>query len=147
MIDKKYKVFLTPPQRMELEKITRKGKISVRTLKRARILLLSDESDSHRPETTVKTSETVGVCLMTVIRIRKRFCKEGLNSIHDKPRSGTPTKLNGRQKAELTAIACSDPPKGRERWTLDLLRERMIELKLVESVSSKTIGRFLKKKD
>ncbi len=82
----------------------------------------------------------------TVARLRKKYCQEGLESIlKEKSRSGAPPKISGRAKAKLTAIACSEPPEGRSGWTLQLLADRLVELKEVDSISAMSVSRILKK--
>jgi transposase len=82
----------------------------------------------------------------TVYNIRRRYCTEGLQAaLNDKPRPGAPKKLDGRGEARFTAIACSDPPLGRQRWTLRLLADKLVELELVDGISPATVRTLLKK--
>lgn len=134
-------VRLSEEDRTELNKYLRHGKSSARSLTRARILLLADEG--HSDEVIV---EALKVSRPTVNRIRKRYCEGGLEfALYEKPRSGAPTKLDGRVEAELTLLACSEPPEGRSKWTLRLLADKLVELEAVDSISHMSVHRILKK--
>jgi transposase len=90
--------------------------------------------------------EALKVSRTTVNRIRKRYCQGGLDfALHEKPRSGAPPKIDGRIEAQLTLLACSDPPEGRSRWTLRLLADKLVELESVDSISHMSVHRLLKK--
>jgi len=134
-------VKLKGEERSDLIQFLRKGKSSARSQTRARILLLSDEELEDD-----EIVETLKVSKSTVSRIRKRYCKEGLDfALHEKPRSGAPTKIDGRVEAQLTLLACSEPPEGRSRWTVRLLADRLVELEVVDSLSHMSVQRLLKK--
>jgi transposase len=75
----------------------------------------------------------------------KKYQSEGLIFLNDKPRTGRPVGLSGEQKAQITALACSEPPQGYARWSLRLLADRIIELKFVDEISHTEVGRILKK--
>ena len=138
---KKYVVNLTPEERAELENLTRKGKASVRRVKRATILLSADEGDIDE-QIAVKAR----VHRITVELIRKRFVEEGLEAaLGERPRPGKARLLDGRQEAYLIALACSGPPDGRSEWALNLLGNRLVELKIVEAISRETVRRTLKR--
>jgi putative transposase len=134
-------VRLSEEDRTELNKYLRHGKSPARSLTRARILLLADEG--HSDEVIV---EALKVSRPTVNRIRKRYCEGGLDfALYEKPRSGAPPKLDGRVEAELTLLACSEPPEGRSKWTLRLLADKLVELEAVDSISHMSVHRILKK--
>lgn len=134
-------VRLSDEDRETLNKYLRHGKSSARSLTRARILLLADEG--HSDDVIV---EALKVSRPTVNRIRKRYCEGGLDfALNEKPRSGAPPKLDGRVEAELTLLACSEPPDGRSKWTLRLLADRLVELEAVDSISHMSVHRILKK--
>jgi transposase len=134
-------VKLTGEEREELLQFLRKGKSSARSQTRARILLLSDEGLEDD-----EIAETLKVSKSTVCRIRKRYCEGGLDfALQEKPRSGAPNKIDGRVEAQLTLLACSDPPEGRSRWTVRLLADRLVELEVVDSISHMSVQRLLKK--
>jgi len=120
-----------------------KGKHSVRSLKRVQVLLALQEGN-----TPSSAAQLVGVSPAMIYNIRNRYLAEGLTvALSEKPRSGQPSKFNKAAQAHLTALACSEAPEGRSRWTLRLLADRLVELRLVESVSYKTVGEQLKKTD
>lgn len=136
-----YKVVLKEEEREKLRNYIGRGKSSARSLTHARLLLLADAGRSD-----AEIVDALGVSKSSVARIRKRYCEEGLDSaLNDKPRSGAPPKINGRAKAQLVTLACSEPPEGRSRWTLQLLADKLVELKEVDSITSMSICRALKK--
>ena len=134
-------VKLTPEERAQLQEITRKGTVKVRTLHRAEALLLSD--DGMRDD---RIAERVGISVSTVERTRRRFLEAGLDkALVEKPRPGAAPRLDMKAEAFLVALACSDPPEGRGTWTMQLLADRLVELDYVESISDETVRRALKK--
>ena len=137
---KKYHVELTSKERSELEQMLRSGKHSTRKITRARILLKAEEGLSDE-----EIVEAVQTSRLTVERTRKRFVNDRLEALHERPRPGRERLLNEKTEARLIAEACSKAPEGRERWTLQLLADRIVELKLVESCSADTVQRALKK--
>jgi transposase len=138
---KKYVVALTPEERAALLAVTRKGKTSARRIKRASILLAADEGASDQV-----IGQKVGVHFTTVENIRRRFVEEGVEAaLNDHPRPGKARVLDGRQEAYLVALTGSSPPAGRAQWTMQLLADRLVELKVVESISDETVRRILKK--
>ena len=137
----KYKVQLTDEQRSELLSIVSKGEHNARLIKRANILLLSDEG-----KTASQIVEALRISEQTVYNIRKRFVQEGLESaIHEKPRPGAKRKFQAEQEAHPIALACSEPPDGRERWTIRLLANKVVELGILDEVGRETVRRTLKK--
>ena len=82
----------------------------------------------------------------TVERVRKRFVEEGLEeALSERPRPGATRKLDGHQEAYLVALACSDPPEGKKRWTMQMLADKLVRLEVVEEISDETVRRTLKK--
>ena len=143
---KKYRVRLSKEQREELEKLTRGGSISVRKYKRARVLFLADENSKQGQKRDGEIVELVDTSMSTVNRIRRRFVEEGLEAaLNEKPRPGKPKTFSGKDRATVIALACSEPPEGRARWTLRLLADKMVELEFVDSISHKTVRDILKK--
>ena len=140
MPKKKYLVQLSAEQRDELQQLIRRGKTSARKLTRARILLKS--ADGRTDEEIVSA---LGVGVATVERVRKRFKERGLEALNDRPRPGKKPKLDPKAEARLIAEACSQAPDGRERWTLQLLADRVVELKLADAYSYEAVRRALKK--
>jgi transposase len=146
MPSKAYHVNLAAEQRNELVKLTRSGTIKVRKYKRARILLLADEAHKDGEKSDAQIAELVDVSPATIERVRKRFHQEGLeSSLGEKPRPGRPKTFTGQQRAEITALACSDPPEGHARWSLRLLANKLVELEIVESIHHDTVREVLKK--
>ena len=134
-------VELTPDEREGVEGLTRKGTVSARRMKRALVLLAADEGNKDS-----QIAEKARVTVNTVERIRKRFVEEGLEAaLSEHPRPGKERLLDGKQEAYLVALACSKPPNGRRSWTMQLLAGRLVELKIVESISDETVRRTLKK--
>lgn len=144
----RYRVTLTDEERKYLEKISTKGKRAARTVLYARALLLLDAGE-HGPKWIVaKVAEALGTTPRSLEHLKKRFVEEGLQrAIERKKRVTPPRKIQfgGEFEAHLLALACSKAPKGRKRWTVRLLAEKMIELKMVESVSPMTVCNTLKK--
>jgi transposase len=141
MPKKIYIVELSGQERSELLELTRKGKSSARKVKRAHILLLADKG--KRDEEIV---EALSVGRATVERSRKRYVEGGLEwALNERPRPGAQPRLDGRQVALLSAIACSHPPEGQRVWTMQLLADRLVELGEVDSISHDTVRRVLKK--
>ena len=137
----KYQVTLTPKERTTLTTLTRQGKLSVRKLKRAQILMAADKEQNDDVIATV-----LEVGLSTVHRTRQKFIEGGLEfALNERPRAGGTKKLDSKAEALLIATACSEPPDGRCRWTMQLLADRMVKLKVVESLSDETVRRTLQK--
>ncbi len=143
---KKHWVKLSEKQREKLKKLTESGTVSIRKYKRARVLLLADENSKNGPRRDGQIAELVDTSLSTVGRVRRRFAEEGLEAaLTERPRPGKPRVFSGKQRAAVTALASSEPPEGRARWTLRLLAGKLVELNVVESISHKTVGGILKK--
>lgn len=143
---KKYVVRLTEEERRKLETLVRRGRAHTRKLLYARILLKADADGPDR-WTDERIAEALEVCTATVARERQRFCEDGLEVALMPKKPGRPRRrvLDGRAEAHLLALACSEAPAGRERWSMRLLADRMVELGHVEAVSYETIRRTLKK--
>lgn len=140
----KYKVTLSTDERAELEQLTSQGKNSARLIKRAQILLMSHERAYEDQE----IAEILSVSTSTIYRTKRDFVEYGLEeALEEGARPGQPRKLDAQENALLVAIACSEPPKGRCRWTLTLLGEELIALSDVEKVSHETIRQRLKEND
>ena len=136
-----YVVELSPSERRRLRDLTQKGQSGARVIRRAQTLLLADEGRQNK-----EIAEVLGVAAETVKNTNKRYVKEGLDAtLHERPRPGPGRKLSGRDEAQLIALACSNPPQGRARWSLRLLAGRLVELGIAEEVSYQTVRRTLKK--
>jgi transposase len=137
----KYVIDLTDVEREQLKEVTRRGSSPARKLKRAMILLKADEGSDDE-----QVARMLDVGIATVGRIRKRFVEEGLEAaISERPRSGRPTEIGGKQQAHIIALACSQPPDGHARWSMRLLAQRAVELEIVESISHERVRTLLKK--
>jgi len=143
---KKYVVRLTDQERSQLETLVRRGRTHARKLLYARILLKAD-SDGPDRWTDEKIAEALEVSAATVARERRRFCEDGLEVALMPKKPGRPRRrvLDGRAEAHLIALSCSEPPEGRERWSMRLLADRMVELGHVGALSHETVRRTLKK--
>lgn len=124
-----------------LKNILRKGTAPARTQTRARVLDLL-----HRGQHPDLIAETLQISGATVFNIKRRFLDEGLDAtLFDKPRSGKPPTIDGKMRAQITALACSDAPQGHASWTLRLLADQAVELGFVASISHTAVKKILKK--
>ena len=138
---KKYRISLTDAERETLLALTKKGLLAARKLTRAHILL---QADTDATDETIAQALHIGTA--TVERIRKRFVEGGIEgALTERPRPGGTCKLDGKAEASLVAWACSTPPDDRKQWTMQLLADKLVELKLVEAISDETVRRTLKK--
>lgn len=140
----KYKVVLKEEQRQHLEKLTSSGTVSARQMKRAQILLKSDVQVNWSYE---QIMDAFDVSAVTIAAIRKTFVEQGLEVAlqRKKPDREYEHVLDGEGEAHLIALTCSEPPSGRKRWSLRLLRDRFVKLGHVDEISYETIRRALKK--
>ena len=143
----KYRVTLTEEERTTLQAVLRAGKAAARTQTHARILLKADEAPGGPGWTDEWIAEALEVSLATIARVRRRFLEVGaMAALAPRPRqTPSPTKLDGRAEAHLIALTCSAPPEGHDRWTLRLLTDRFVALRVSEPVSYETVRRVLKK--
>ncbi len=142
MPKKLYIVDLTSEERRELLDLVKKGSRSASRIRRANTLLLASEARSD-----TEIAQVLHIGRATVERTRTRFVEGGLDwALTDRKRPGAKVKLSGRDEALLAAVACSDAPEGRVRWTMQLLADRLVELKVVESISDETVRRYIKKR-
>jgi transposase len=143
MPKKIYIVDLTKEERTYLLDFIKSGKHSARKLNRARILLLADEG-----KTDGEIAEALHTGTATVQRTRQRFVEGNLEgALNERPRPGGQKKLDEKGEAILETLAHSQPPEGRKRWTLQLLADRLVELKVVDSISYETVRQEVKKSD
>ncbi len=146
---KKYPVILTGDEREELKRLIAAGSAPARKLTHARILLKADQSPEGPGWVDEQLADAVEVSQPTVARVRKQYFEEGLEAALNRraPNREYHRKLDGEQEARLIALACSEPPEGRARWSLRLLADKLVELEIVEEeeVSYQTVGRILKK--
>jgi transposase len=144
----RYRVTLTKEEREELEAMTRRGKIHARKFIHARALLLCDAGEYGPAWNVADVAAALGVTSRSIEHLKKRFVEEGIEAALDrKPREKPPreVKFDGAFEARLITLACSEAPEGRRRWTVRLLADKAIELRLAETVSHMTVQRVLKK--
>src|SRR5271155_4094109 len=145
---KKYVVRLSAGEREHLQALIRKGKSPARRLLKARILLKADVSPAGEGWSDSQIIDALDTSVSMVYRVRKQWGEEGLEAVLSRKQRATPAVppiFDGEKEAKLIALACSKPPKGRVRWTLRLLENKVVELKIVARASDSTIGRVLKK--
>jgi transposase len=142
MRKKTFAVKLTDEQKEQLNALINKGKHSAREIKRAKVLLLAEQDYEDE-----EISASVGYCVSQIKNIRKRFFLEGLQSaLKEKPRPGAPCKLDRRAEEIASAIACTNPPEGRSSWTMQMIADKLVELKYVTDITDETVRFRLKKK-
>jgi len=144
----RYRVTLTETERKELETMTKTAKTNAKRFLYARALLLCDAGPEGPAWAVADTAEAMGVTSRTIEHLKKRFVEEGLDAAlerrhPDKP--SRPVTFDGAFEARLIALACSEAPEGRHRWTVRLLSQKAVELNLVPTVSTTTVQRILKK--
>jgi len=144
---KKYIVTLAQEERTMLQAMLSKGKAAARKLMHARILLKADASSDGSGWHDDPIADSLEIGRATVERVRKQFVQEGLEAalVSRRPRRQYRRKLDGDSEARLIALACSQAPEGRSRWTLKLLANRMVQLEYVDQLSDQTVRRTLKK--
>ena len=146
-MNKKYIVTLTEEERQQLKALTGVGKNSASKVKRAWILLRADAEANGPGWPDEQIRRAYGVSAVTVYRVRQQFVEEGVEAVLTRrPKSRHRLRrLDGEQEAHLIALACSQPPKGRKRWTLRLLADRFVALGHCDGVSPETVRKTLKK--
>ena len=145
---KKYIVQLSPEDRERCTDLVRSGTAPARTWMHARVLLKADSGPEGPGWTDAAIAEAMEVSTVTVAKIRQRFVSEGLEATlnhYRGPNREYPHKLDGRQEAQLLALAHSAPPEGHTQWSLRLLAGKMVELEYVDSLSAMTVSRTLKR--
>jgi len=144
----RYRVILTKEERDNIEKYSKTGTKAARSVLLARAMLLVDSGELGPHMTEEQVSQATGLSCRPIERLKKRFVEEGLEAALERKHRETPptpVKFDGSFEARLIALACSDPPQGRARWTVRLLAEKVVELKITDSVSPMTICSTLKK--
>lgn len=144
-MSKHRQIYLKKNERTELEQLIKSGTHPARVIARARTLILLDRSKGKK-RTIREVMEAAMVSQGTVSNLKRRYFTEGLaGALYEKPRPGAKPKIDGEVEAHLIALACSDPPEGRDRWTLRLLADELVTLELVDSISHVAVGKALKK--
>ena len=145
---KRYKVHLFPDERDALQRLVDTGKAAAYKRRRAQILLKADQSLTGPAWTDDQICDAFDVGQLTVSRTRKAFVLEGLEATlqrKQRPHPPVPRKLDGNGEAQLIALACSKPPEGYVKWTMQLYADKLVELQVVASISDETVRRTLKK--
>ena len=144
----RYRVTLTQEEREELETLTKRGKTHAKRFVHARALLLCDAGDNGPAWKVEDVAEALGITSRTIEHLKKRFVESGLEAAMERKSRDKPPrdiKFDGAFEARLIALACTDAPEGRTRWTVRLLADKAVELNFAESVSPMTVQRTLKK--
>ncbi len=144
---KMYRVTLSEEERVELTGMVNKGKGVARRITRSRILLLADENRVEGGWKDANIAQALGVHQRTIERVREKCVLSGIEAAlnHTPPQKKRDKRLDGAAEARLVQLACSEVPNGHERWTLQMLADKLIELEVVESVSRETVRTTLKK--
>ena len=137
---KKQHVQLSSVDQEYLRALLSKGTLAVKKQKRGQALLELNKGASY-----TAVSNLIDITAITISTWAKKYKENGLSFLEDKPRTGRPLGLSGADRAKITAIACSEPPKGYARWSLRLLADKLVELEIVDSISFKQVGLVLKK--
>ena len=148
IVVKKYIVRLRADERCQLLSLIRSGKRSAQFLTKARILLKADVSEAGEGWSDSRIAEALDTSVANIERTRRQLVEEGLDAVLTRkynPNSARPRIFDGAAEAKLIALTCGPTPAGYARWTLSLLEEKAVELKIVEKASDNTIGRTLKK--
>jgi len=142
-----YKVTLTNEERTELTSLVSKGKGNARRIRRAHMLLLADENQPDGGWKDAAIAKALRAHIRTVERTREKCVQEGLEAAlnHTRPQKKRSKVLDGAAEARLVQLACSEAPDGHEQWSMQMLADKLIELKVVETVSRETIRTTLKK--
>lgn len=145
---KKYIVRLETEERQRLEQLVRVGKAAAYKIRHANILLAADESKEGPRLRDRQVAKAFGVAVRSIENLRQRFVEKGLEACLERKKQMRPSverMFDGEKEARLIAVACGPAPEGRARWTLELLADRMVRLKIVERCSTETVRRTLQK--
>jgi transposase len=146
---KRWIVRLEAGERKRLEQLVRVGRAAAYKIRHANVLLAVDEADEGRGLKDVDVARTLGISVRTIESLRQRFVEEGPEACLERKKQTTPRVapiFDGEKEAKLIAVACGPAPKGRARWTLELLADRVVALGIVDACSPATVQRMLKKK-
>src|SRR5215216_1507630 len=137
---KRQQLELSDAERSSLTSLISSGRLPAKVFRRATALL-----ELSRAKSLAEVAQTLSVTYQTVAAWRDSYHERGLDALHDQARSGRPIRIDGAQRAKITALACSTPPAGRARWSLRLLADRAVELGYCESLSHNAVKEVLKK--
>lgn len=142
----KYRIHLTPSERVDLLNWTKTGRRKAQHIQYSQILLCADESEGRTPLPDTEIAERYRTSTKSVERLRKEFCSSGMTLFDPKVRkTRSDKKFDARVEAHLIALACQAPPGGVPKWKLQLLADRLVELKVVDSISRMSVSKVLKK--
>jgi len=147
-MNKKWIVRLEAEERNRLEQLVRTGKAAAFRIRHAHVLLAVDSSDAGPHLADEQVAQALGIGVRSIELLRRRFVEEGLDAALDRKKRAVPSiepMFDGEKEAKLIAVACGAKPEGRARWTLELLADRVVALKIVEHCSRETVRRTLKK--
>ena len=145
-MNKKYIVRLTAEERKELENLAKKGKTQAYRIKHANILLAVDADGPNWPDN--QAAKAYKCHQNTVVNVRQRFVEQGFQAALERKKQQVPSRkriIDGENEARLISVACSKPPEGCAKWTMQMLADELVALKVVDSVSGQTVWRTLKK--
>jgi len=145
---KKYMVRLEAEERERLERLVGTGTAAAYKIRHANILLAVDESKRGPKLTDKQVAKTLGVAIRSIEHLRRKLVEEGLEACLDRKKQVRPSverMFDGEREAKLIAVACGPAPEGRARWTLELLADRVVRLKIVDRCSTETVRRTLQK--
>lgn len=145
---KRWIVRLEAEERDRLEQLVGAGKAAAYKIRHANILLAVDESLVGRRRTDAAVARTLGVTTRSIEMLRRRFVEQGLEACLARKPQDRPSKepiFDGKREAQLIALACGPAPEGRTRWTMELLADRVVALRIVDRCSDETVRRVLKK--
>ena len=148
MSRKKYVVELSRDERERLKAVISKGKSAAKTILKARILLKADQGPLGEGWTDDRICQALDSNQSMATRVRRQLVEEGMTAVLSRRKRKTPPIppiFDGEAQARLTALACSEPPAGHSRWSIRLLADKVVELKIVERAHFNTVGRALKK--
>jgi hypothetical protein len=145
---KRWIVRLEAEERGRLEQLVGAGKAAAYKIRHANILLAVDDSPGGRRRTDAAVARTLGVTTRSIEMLRRRFVEQGLEACLARKAQERPSRepiFDGKKEAQLIALACGPAPEGRTRWTMELLADRVVALRIVEHCSDETVRRVLKK--
>jgi hypothetical protein len=146
----KWHVNLTKEERKKIKKILRSKKVTMEVKKRAQILSDIDESSGKTPLSLSNVTAKRGVCQNTIIRLRRNYAENGMESALFRKKRETPPvepKITGEVEAHIIATACSKPPEGKAEWTLKMIANKIILDGVIESISDESVRLVLKKQN
>ena len=140
----KYRIHLSESERECLQKMVSKGKHKATDMRKAHVLLASDESKERQSESAISLAYCLSI--KSVERIRRQFCERGMDIFTPQPRrSRSDKKIDGAVEAHILAVSCSEPPVGQSRWKLQSIADKIVELGVIEHISHTSVGTVLKK--